>query len=261
MSVVQEQAVLTDQIDGILVITMNRPRVRNAINVALARGVAQAFDRLDADPDLVAGVLTGAAPCFSAGMDLKAFVAGEQMWEGEGDDLGMRRVVTRGARKPMLAAIEGFAVAGGLELALACDILVAGRSARFGIPEVQRSIIAGGGALRRIPQRTGPGVAMKLALTGDLVDGDVAQRIGLVDEVAEDGQALETAVALAQAIGRNGPLAVAATKAILQSQADWTEAEFWARQQEITDPVLASEDAREGSRAFSEKRDPVWSGR
>jgi enoyl-CoA hydratase len=261
VSEAQEQAVLTERLDGVLVITMNRPQVRNAINVALARGVAKAFDELDADPQLNAGVLTGAPPGFSAGMDLKAFVAGEQMWEGEGDDLGMRRIVTRRARKPVLAAIEGFAVAGGLELALACDILVAGRSARFGIPEVKRSIVAGGGALRALPPRTGPGVAMKLALTGDLVDGDVAARIGLVDEVAEDGQALETAIALAQAIGRNGPLALAATKAILRAQADWSEDEFWERQREFTDPVLASEDAREGSRAFSEKRDPVWSGR
>jgi enoyl-CoA hydratase len=261
VSEAQEQAVLTEHIDGVLVITMNRPAVRNAINVALARGVAQAFNELDAAPALKAGVLTGAAPCFSAGMDLKAFVAGEQMWEGEGDDLGMKRIVTRGARKPVLAAIEGFAVAGGLELALACDILVAGRSARFGIPEVKRSIVAGGGALRKLPPRIGPGMAMKLALTGDLVDGDVAARIGLVDEVADDGHAVATAIALAEMIGRNGPLALAATKAILRAQADWSDAEFWERQREFTDPVLTSADAREGSRAFSEKREPVWAGR
>jgi enoyl-CoA hydratase len=251
--------VVVERRGAVLVITLNRPRVRNALNLAVLGALADALDALDADAALGAAILTGTAPGFSAGMDLKAFVAGEEMWEGGGR--GMRRVVTEPCAKPLIAAVEGFAVAGGLELALACDVIVAGRSTRFGIPEVQRSIVAGGGALRHLPRRVGPGVAMRLALTGELIDGAQAGALGLVDLVAEDGGALARALELADAITANGPLALAATKRILRRQADWSDAEFWERQAELVAPVLASADAREGSVAFSEKRAPVWSGR
>lgn len=255
------EVVLIERRDNIVVITMNRPDVRNALNLAVLGRLAEALDELDADPALTAAVLTGAPPGFSAGMDLKAFVAGEEMWEGGGEGPGMKRIVAEPCRKPLIAAVEGFAVAGGFELALACDMIVAGRSSRFGIPEVKRSIVAGGGALRHLPRRVGPGTAMKLALTGDLVGGEEAGRVGLVDVVVQDGQALPRAIELAGAIACNGPLAIAATKQILRRQADWAQDEFWTRQAELVGPVLESEDAREGSIAFSEKRAPVWAGR
>lgn len=254
-------AVLTERRERVLVITLNRPHVRNAIDLALLSGLADALDDLDADPVLLAGILTGAGGAFSSGMDLRAFVAGEPIWLGGEDGRGMRHVVTRKSRKPLIAAIEGLAVAGGLELALTCDVLVAGRSARFGIPEVKRSIVAGGGALRHLPRRIGPGAAMKLALTGDLIDGAEAQAKGLVDQLVDDGAALEGALELAGAIGRNGPLAVLATRAILREQTCWTDDEFWERQAVYVEPVISSDDAVEGSRAFSEKRAPVWTGR
>jgi enoyl-CoA hydratase len=253
-----DEPVLTERREGVLLITLNRPEARNAVNLALAEGVAAALDALDADPDLGAGVLTGAGKGFSAGMDLKAFVAGERPWVG---DRGFAGIVQRASRKPLIAAIEGFAVAGGLEVALACDLIVAARGARLGIPEVKRSLVAAGGALRRLPQRLPYGVAMELALTGDPIDAERAHELGLVNRLADPGGAVDAAIELAAAIARNGPLALEATKATLQQQFDWTESEFWQRQGELAEPVMRSEDAREGATAFAEKREPVWQGR
>jgi enoyl-CoA hydratase len=253
-----DEPVLTERRDGVLLITLNRPDARNAVNLALAEGVAAALDELDEDRDLGAGVLTGAGKGFSAGMDLKAFVAGERPWVG---DRGFAGIVMRASRKPLIAAIEGFAVAGGLEIALACDLIVAARGAKLGTPEVKRSLVAAAGALRRLPQRLPYGVAMELALTGDPIDAERGYELGLVNRLAEPGQALDEALELAATIAKNGPLALAASKAILQQQADWTEAEFWQRQGEIAEPVMRSDDAREGATAFAEKREPVWQGR
>jgi enoyl-CoA hydratase len=253
-----DEPVLTERRDGVLLITLNRPDARNAVNVALAEGVAAALDTLDGDADLRAGVLTGAGKGFSAGMDLKAFLAGERAWIG---DRGFAGIVQRASRKPLIAAIEGFALAGGLEIALACDLIVAARDARLGVPEVKRSLVASAGALRRLPQRLPYGVAMELALTGDPIDAERAYALGLVNRVAEPGSAVEAALELADAIAQNGPLALEATKATLQQQFDWTEQEFWQRQGELAEPVMRSEDAREGAAAFSEKREPVWQGR
>jgi enoyl-CoA hydratase len=253
-----EPAVLTERRDRVLLITLNRPEARNAVNLALAEGVAAALDTLDDDGDLSAGVLTGAGKGFSAGMDLKAFVAGERPWVG---DRGFAGIVQRASRKPLIAAVEGFAVAGGLEIALSCDLIVASRGARLGIPEVKRSLVAAAGALRRLPQRLPYNVAMELALTGDPLTAERAYELGLVNRVAEPGEALAGALELAAAIAKNGPLALDATKATLQQQFDWGEAEFWQRQGELAGPVMASEDAREGAIAFSEKREPVWQGR
>jgi enoyl-CoA hydratase/carnithine racemase len=253
-----DEPVLTERRDGVLLITLNRPDARNAVNGAVAEGIAAALDALDADGDLTVGVLTGAGKGFSAGMDLKAFVAGERPWVG---DRGFAGIVRRAARKPLIAAVEGFAMAGGLEIALACDLVVASRDARLGVPEVKRSLVAAGGALRRLPQRVPLGVAMELALTGDPISGERAYELGLVNRVTEPGGAVGAALELAAAIARNGPLAIDATKAVLLRQGDWSDEEFWDRQGEITDPVFASEDAREGATAFAEKRDPVWKGR
>jgi enoyl-CoA hydratase len=253
-----DQPVLTERRDGVLLITLNRPDARNAVNLALAEGVAAALDELDADDDLAVGVLTGAGKGFSAGMDLKAFVTGERPWVG---DRGFAGIVQRGARKPLIAAVEGFAMAGGLEVALACDLIVAAKGAKLGIPEVKRSLVAAGGALLRLPQRLPYGIAMELALTGDTITAERAYELGLVNRVAERGGAVDAALELAGAIAANGPLALDATKAILQQQFDWSDEEFWQRQGELSEPVFASEDAREGAVAFSEKRPPVWQGR
>jgi enoyl-CoA hydratase len=250
--------VLTERRDNVLLITLNRPQARNAVNLALAEGIAAALDELDADPALVVGVLTGAGAGFCAGMDLKAFVTGERPWVG---DRGFAGIVQRASRKPLIAAVEGFAVAGGFEIALACDLIVAAKGSKLGIPEVKRSLVAAGGALLRLPRRMPYGLAMELALTGDPITADRAYELGVVNRLAEPGAAVDAALALASAIAKNGPLAVAATKAVLQSQFDWTEQEFWQRQGEIAGPVFGSEDAREGAVAFSEKREPVWKGR
>jgi enoyl-CoA hydratase len=244
--------------EGVLVITLNRPDQRNAVNAAMAQGIAAAVDELDGDPDLRVGIFTGAGKGFCSGMDLKAFVDGESPFV---DGRGFAGLVERPPEKPVIAAVEGFAIAGGCEVALACDIIVAGRDARFGVPEVKRSLVAAGGALLRLPQRMPRGAAMWLALTGDLVDGEHAHRLGLVDVLAEPGNALEEALALAGRIARNGPLAVKATKRILDEAGGWSESEFWRCQDEIVKPVVKSEDAREGALAFAEKREPVWKGR
>src|SRR3954471_7140000 len=188
-----DEPVLTERRDGVLLITLNRPEARNAVNLALAEGVAAALDGLDADGDLAVGIITGAGSAFCAGMDLKAFVTGERPWVG---DRGFAGIVQRSSRKPLIAAIEGFAVAGGLEVALACDLIVASREAKLGIPEAKRSLVAAGGALLRLPRRVGHGVAMELALTGDVIDAERAHAIGLVDRLADAGGAVDTALEL-----------------------------------------------------------------
>jgi enoyl-CoA hydratase len=242
---------------GVLVITIDRPEARNAIDRATAEGIAAALDRLDAEAALRVGVITGAGGYFSAGMDLKAFAAGERPHAG---GRGFAGIVERPPAKPLIAAIEGFAVAGGFEIALACDLIVAARGARLGIPEVKRSLVAAGGALLRLPARIPYHVATELALTGDPITAERAHGLGLVNRVAEPGAALEAALELAGAIVANGPLALAATKRVLAEAPGWPAGEAWARQAEIAGPVFASDDAREGAAAFAEKRPPVWRG-
>jgi enoyl-CoA hydratase len=253
-----EAAVLTERRDGVLLITLNRPDARNAVNAALAEGVAATLDELDADDDLSVGVLTGAGKGFSSGMDLKAFVAGESPYAA---DRGFAGITQRASEKPLIAAIEGFAVAGGFEVALSCDLIVAARGARLGIPEAKRSLVAAGGALLRLPQRIPYHVAMELALTGDPIDAERGYELGIVNRLAEPGGAVDAALAFAGEVARNGPLALKASKKIVQRSGDWTEAEAWEKQGEIAGPVMTSEDAREGAIAFAEKRDPVWRGR
>lgn len=256
-----EPVILSEVSDGVLLVTLNRPAVRNSLNLALVAGLCDQLERLDADPELHAAVLTGAGTGFCAGMDLEAFLAGEPVWDGAEDGRGLARIVTEPTAKPLIAAVEGFAVAGGLEVALASDIVVCGRSAKLGVPEVSRSLVAVGGALRQLPRRVGPGLAKRLALTGELVAGARGAEIGLVDESVEDGGAVAAALALAAKIGAGGPLAVRATKRILDLQAGLSEADFWVEQDRLAKPVFGSEDAAEGSRAFTEKRPPVWRGR
>ncbi len=251
-------AVLTERRDRVLVVTINRPDQRNAVNAAVAQGIAAALDELDATPELSIGVVTGAGKGFCAGMDLKAFVAGETPHV---DDRGFAGITRRASVKPLIAAVEGFAVAGGLEVALACDLIVAARGAKLGIPEVKRSLVAAGGGLLRLPRVLPRNIAMELALTGDPILAERGFELGLVNRLAEPGGALDAALELAKQIAQNGPLALAASKRILTEAVDWPEAEFFERQGEIAGPVMGSEDAREGATAFAEKRPPVWKGR
>jgi enoyl-CoA hydratase len=245
--------------DGeVLVVTIDRPEARNAVNLAVAEGIAAALDRLDEDEALRTGILTGAGGTFCAGMDLKAFVAGERPYVG---DRGFAGITQRAARKPLIAAVEGWALAGGFEVALSCDLIVAARDARFGIPEVKRGLVAAGGALLRLPRRIPYHLAMELALTGEPIGAERAAELGIVSRLTQSGEALAGAHELAALIARNGPLAIDATKRIVEASADWTAGEAWERQGEIAGPVFGSEDAREGATAFAEKRDPVWRGR
>jgi enoyl-CoA hydratase len=253
-----EEAVLTEARDGVLVITINRPDARNAINGEVARGIAAALDRLDGEDDLRVGVLTGAGGFFSSGMDLKGFLSGDvPIVEGR----GLGGLTERPPRKPLVAAVEGYAVAGGFELVLACDLVVAGEGSRLGVPEVKRGLVAGAGAAIHLPQRIPPAIALEMLLTGEPVEASRAAQLGLVNRVVPDGTALEAAVELARTVAANGPLAVAATKQIARSAPDWTFVEAWQKQAEIMAPVFVSEDAHEGARAFAEKRAPVWKGR
>ena len=253
-----DDKVLVERRGAVQVVTINRPAARNALDAAVARAVAAAMDELDADDGLRAGVLTGAGGTFSAGMDLKAFLRGESpAIPGR----GLCGITQTPPRKPLIAAVEGWALAGGFELVLACDLVVAARTARFGVPEVKRSLVAAGGAALLLPQRVPRAVALEMLLTGEPVDAGRAAAVGLVNRLVDEGGAVDAAVELATAIAANGPLAVAATKQVVVSAPAWAPGEAWARQEEIVRPVFGSEDAREGSTAFAERRTPVWRGR
>src|SRR5436305_15105075 len=226
-STVTAEPVVAETRGSVLLITLNRPEVRNAVNAALAAGVAGALDQLDEDDSLSVGVLTGAGGFFCAGMDLGAFVSGESPWFG---DRGFAGIAQRASRKPLIAAIEGFALAGGMEIALACDLIVAAKGAKLGIPEAKRSLVAAGGALLRMPRRMPYHVVMELALTGDPQPAERFEQFGLVNHLAEPGSALEVALELAGRLAANGPLALIATKQILQEQFDWSTQEMWEKQ-------------------------------
>ena len=250
--------VTTEARDGILIITLNRPEAKNAANRALALGVAAAIDQLEADNTLRVAILTGAGGTFCSGMDLKAFVSGEfPSVEGRGF-AGLTEYRTT---KPVIAAVEGYALAGGFELAISCDLIVAANNSKFGIPEVKRGLAAAAGGLVKLPKQIPYHVAMELALTGDFFSAERVYELGLVNRVCEAGEALEAAMALARSIAANGPLAVAASLKTVSSAQDWSSEEMMARQQEIVGPVFTSEDAIEGATAFAQKRAPVWKGK
>lgn len=250
-------SVIVQRHDAVLVVTIDRPAVRNAIDRATSEALARAMDELDADPALRVGILTGAGGHFCTGMDLKAFLRGERV---ELPGRGLAGIVQTPPRKPLIAAVEGYALAGGCEIALACDLIVASEAAQFGIPEVKRGLIAGSGGLLRLPQRMAPQIAMELALTGDNLPAERAHELGLVNVLAEPGHALEAAIELAERITANGPLAVAATKRVIVESRGWTPEQQWVEQTKIIMPVFASKDAREGAVAFAEKRAPNWTG-
>lgn len=242
---------------AVLVVAIDRPSRRNAVNQSVALGVAEAMDTLDADPSLRVGIITGRGGCFCAGMDLIAFLDGERP---EIEGRGFAGVTETPPRKPLIAAVEGFALAGGCELALACDLIVAAEDASFGLPEVTRGLIAGSGGLVRLPRRIPPAIALEYALTGERMDARTAHSWGLVNRLTAPGTALEAALALAERIVKNGPRAVDMTKRIVSESPAWPAADIWTLQAPLVESVLATDDAREGALAFAEKREPRWSG-
>lgn len=249
--------VLTEVEDGVLIVTINRPDAKNAMTKAAAEGIAAAMDRLDAEDDLRVGIITGAGGTFCSGMDLKGFLRGERpSVEGR----GFGGVVEAPPKKPLIAAVEGYALAGGLELMIACDLVVANANAKFGIPEVKRGLVAAAGGVMMLPDQIPQRVAMELALTGDFIDAARALQLGLINEVT-GGSALEGAKALAARIAANGPLAVRVSKQIVKESRGWAMDERYANQGKLIAPVFVSADAREGAAAFAEKRKPNWTGK
>jgi enoyl-CoA hydratase len=243
---------------NVLVMTIHRPEARNAMDQATAHALADALDELDARDDLRLGIVTGGGGTFCSGMDLKGFLRGERpSVEGR----GFGGLTERPPRKVLIAAVEGYALAGGFELVLACDLVVASRAARFGLPEVKRGLVASAGGLMRLPRRIPFHVAMEYALTGEMLDAERAQSLGLVNRLSGPGQALDEALKLAAVVAANGPLAVATSKRIVTESADWGREEMFDLQRPIAAPVFTSADAREGSAAFAEKRAPNWTGR
>lgn len=248
---------LTEERDGILIITINRPEAKNAMNKAAAEGIAEAVDRLDSDDNLRVGILTGAGGTFCSGMDLKGFLRGERP---SIDGRGFGGITEQGPAKPLIAAVEGYALAGGMELMISCDLIVAHKDAKFGIPETKRGLAAAAGGLMKLPYMIPPKIAMELALTGDFIDTARAYELGLVNRVVE-GSALDAAIELAGKITANGPLAVKVSKQIVEQSRGWGLDERWTEQAKLLPQIFMSEDAREGAAAFAEKRAPNWKGK
>jgi enoyl-CoA hydratase len=251
------EEVLTSEEDGSLVVTINRPDAKNAMTKAAAEGIAAAMDRLDSDDNLRVGILTGAGGTFCSGMDLKGFLRGASPRVA---GRGFGGVVQQPPEKPLIAAVEGYALAGGLELMIACDLVVASAAAKFGIPEVKRGLVAAAGGVMMLPDQIPERIAMELALTGDFIDAPRAYELGLINRVT-DGDALAGAKELAARIVANGPLAVKVSKQVIKQSRGWPMDERYKRQTQLIAPVFVSEDAREGAAAFAEKRAPNWKGK
>ena len=243
--------------EGVMIVTINRPEAKNAINAEVAQGIAAAMMALDSNPDIRLAILTGAGGMFCSGMDLKAYVRGESPFV---DGRGFGGLCSAPPQKPLIAAVEGFALAGGFELAIACDLIVAGDHARFGTPEVKVGLIAGAGGLLRTPRQIPQRVAMELALTGEMISAARAYELGLVNRVVASGGALSAAMTLARVIAANGPLAVAASKKLICESQDWLASDMFSKQMPLLQAIASSKDALEGATAFAEKRRPQWQG-
>jgi enoyl-CoA hydratase len=249
--------VLTEVRDGVLIVTLNRPEAKNAATKLLSELVAAAMDRLDGEEELRVGIITGAGGTFCSGMDLKGFLRGERPHVAGRGFAGLTQAPPK---KPLIAAVDGYALAGGFEVMLACDLIVANKDAKFGIPETKRGLAAAAGGLVRLPRQINPRLAMELALTGDFMSAARAHEMGLINRLT-DGPALDGALELAASITANGPLAVARTKQVITESASWSEAEMWDKQSEVLGNLFMTEDAREGAAAFAEKRKPNWQGK
>jgi len=253
-----QEPVLVNEQAAVLVVILNRPNARNAIDLDTARRVAEALSLLDARPDLHVGVITGSGGNFSAGADLKAIARGERaIVPGR----GFAGLVEAPPAKPLIAAVEGYALGGGCEIALACDLIVAGAGSRFGLPEVRRGLLANAGGLLRLPRQLPYRLALEMTLLGEPIEAEAAHHHGLINRVVPAGAALDEALVLARKIAANGPLAVRASKRIIRECGSWPDPEAFRRQADISQIVFESADAREGALAFSEKREPVWQGR
>lgn len=247
--------ILIDVDNGIMVITINRPNARNAINGVVGKGINTALKQLDEDNNLRVAVITGAGGGFCSGMDLKAFASGDTF-----DPEDFAWMTNKPPSKPTIAAIEGFAVAGGLEIAISCDLIVASQTAKIAIPEVKRGLVAAGGALTKLPVQATPRIAMEMALLGEHFSTERMMQLGMINRCVAPGKALETALEMAREISRNSPLGVRASKKILLESPHWPKDEVDNRQKTITDRVFASKDAIEGATAYAQKRQPVWTG-
>ncbi len=244
--------------DGVMLVTLNRPKAKNSVNLAVAKGIAAAMEELDSNASIRCAIITGADNTFCAGMDLKAFVSGEMPFvEGR----GFAGLVEAPPKKPLIAAIEGYALAGGFEIAITCDLIVAASNAKFGIPEVKRGLAAAAGGLMRLPRQIPTRVAKEMALTGEFIDAARGYDLGLINKVVEPGTALDAAKEMAKLIAANGPMAVIASKQVIDESQDWTVSEMYAEQQKIIEPIFSSHDAIEGATAFAEKRAPNWQGK
>ena len=251
-----DSEVFTAVEDGILIVTINRPEAKNAMSMAAAQGISAAMDRLEAEDDLRVAILTGAGGTFCSGMDLKGFLRGERP-SVEGRGFGALSQWT--PKKPVIAAVDGYALAGGMELALSCDLIVATASAKFGIPEVKRGLAAAAGGLIKLPRQIPPRIAMELALTGDFMDARRAYELGFVNRVV-DGPSIDGAKELARRIVENGPLAIVKSKEIIRNSFHWSDEDMWDMQNAILGNLFMTNDAREGATAFAEKRKPSWTG-
>lgn len=241
----------------VLVLTMDRPESRNAMSMAMAHRIAEAVTMLDQRVDLSVAVITGANKTFCAGMDLKGFARGERPVV---EERGFAGLVRRPPTKPLIAAVEGYALAGGFEIVLACDLIVASREAKFGLPEVRRGLTAAAGGLLRLQHRVPYHLAMELVLTGRMWPATEAAEVHLVNRLAEPGHALEMAIELAEEVAANAPLALAASKQVLVRSVDWPLSDKFDKQEAWVDPIRNSADAKEGALAFMEKRAPRWTG-
>jgi enoyl-CoA hydratase len=249
--------VLVERFGHVQVIKLNRPSARNALNAGVGRGVAQAIDDAEGSDDIRVSVLTGTGGVFSSGMDLRAFLDGETPEVGE---RGLCGITVESPSKPLIGAAEGWALAAGLELLLACDVVIAGAGTRLGLPEVTRGLMAGGGGAMSLPRRIPFACAMQMLLTGDPIDAERAAALGLVSEVVPAGKALERSLEIANRIGRNGPMAVRATKAVARLSQDHVAVDIRMIHDDLKRALVDSRDAREGARAFAEGRVPEWSG-
>ena len=253
----QSTDLLVEERGRVLVLTMNRPEAKNAMSMAMAHQIAEALETFDSRPDLSVAVITGAGGTFCAGMDLKGFARGERpVVEGR----GFAGLVQQPPRKPLIAAVEGYALAGGFEIVLSCDLVVASNAAKFGLPEVKRGLTAAAGGLLRLQHRIPYHLAMELVLTGRMWPATEAADVHLVNRLAEPGGALDAALELADEVAANAPLALAASKQVLVRSVDWPLEAKFTRQHEFVDPIRTSADAKEGALAFVEKREPRWTG-